>query len=55
MKVLILKLDMQNCQFEFPQTSIEDVISMTVNYVAQQAPNDCEGGEVVITVHKEAV
>ena len=50
-----IQLDMDNVQFEFPQISIEDVISMTVNFNAQQAPNTCDGGEVTITVHKEEV
>ena len=50
-----IQFDMRNCQFEFPQTSIEDVISMSVNFVAQQAEDECDGGEVIISAYKEAV
>lgn len=38
-------------QFEFPTLAVEDVISMTVNFVGQQ-PDECDGGEVTIVAQK---
>jgi len=40
-------------QFEFPQLAIEDVISMSVNFVAQEPGDGCgQGGEVTIIAAK---
>ena len=41
------------CQFEFPTIGVEDVISMTVNFVAQETTaNKGDGGEVTIFAAK---
>jgi len=41
------------CQFEFPTIGVEDVISMTVNFVAQETTaNKGDGGEVTIVAAK---
>ena len=41
------------CQFEFPQIATDDVISMSVNFVAQEATaNKGDGGEVTIFAAK---
>ena len=43
------------CQFEFPSVATEDVISMTVNFVAQEpTATKGTGGEVVVFVDKSA-
>jgi hypothetical protein len=40
-------------QFEFPSLAVEDVISMSVNFVAQETTaNKGEGGEVTIFAAK---
>ena len=40
-------------QFEFPSIATEDVISMTVNFVAQETTaNKGDGGEVTIFAKK---
>ena len=41
------------CQFEFPQVATEDVISMSVNFVAQEpTASKGDGGEVKIFAAK---
>ena len=41
------------CQFEFPQLAVEDVISMTVNFVGQETTaNKGAGGEVTVFAKK---
>lgn len=48
-----VNLQMDAVQFEFPQLAIEDVIAVSVNFVAQEATDDCgTGGEVTITAAK---
>ena len=43
------------CQFEFPSVATEDVISMSVNFVAQEpTASKGGGGEVAIFVDKSA-
>lgn len=40
-------------QFEFPQLAIEDIISMSVNFVAQEPGSGCgQGGEVTVVAAK---
>ena len=41
------------CQFEFPAIAVEDVISMTVNFVGQEtSANKGNGGEVTVFAAK---
>lgn len=40
-------------QFEFPQLAVEDIISMSVNFVAQEPGSGCgQGGEVTVVAVK---
>ena len=49
----MLHSNLMRCQFEFPLLGTEDVISMTVNFVAQETTaNKGGGGEVTIFAKK---
>jgi hypothetical protein len=48
-----ISFNMAAVQFDFPQLAIDDVIGMTVNFVAQEATvNRGDGGEVSIQAYK---
>ena len=48
-----VEFDMPAVQFEFPQLAIEDVLAISVNFVAQESSATCgTGGEVTITAIK---
>ena len=48
-----ISFNMAAVQFDFPQLAIDDVIGMTVNFVAQEATaNRGDGGEVTIQAFK---
>ena len=48
-----LVVEIPACQFDFPEVSIEDVISMTVSFHGQEPTNSTgQGGEIILDAYK---